>query len=62
MPEYPDKEMTQAIIGAAYEVHNVLGNGYLEKVYQNALAKELRLRGYQAEIEVKIPVYYKDEL
>jgi GxxExxY protein len=60
--EYPDKELTQNIIGAAYEVHNVLGRGFLEKVYQNALAEELRLRGYRAEIEVKIPVYYKDVL
>ncbi len=60
--EYPDKELTQNIIGAAYEVHNVLGRGFLEKVYQNALAEELRLRGYRAEIEVKIPVHYKGVL
>lgn len=50
------------VIGAAYEVHNILGSGFLEKVYQNALAKELRLRGLETEIEVKIPVIYKDEL
>ncbi len=62
MAEYPDKELTQNIIGAAYEVHNVLGRGFLEKVYQNALAEELRLRGYRVEIEVKIPVYYKETL
>lgn len=40
MAEYPDKELTQSIIGAAFEVHNVLGAGFLEKVYQNALTKE----------------------
>lgn len=62
MPEYPDKELTQDIIGAAFEVHNILGNGFLEKVYQNALAKELQLRGCRVEVEVKIPVHYKDEL
>jgi GxxExxY protein len=62
MVEYPDKELTEKIIGAAFEVHNTLGAGFLEKVYQNALVKELKLRGYQAEPEVKIPVYYKDEL
>ena len=62
MPEYPDKELTRSIIGAAFEVHNVLGPGFLEKVYQNALAKELKVRGYQVDIEVKIPVYYKGEL
>ena len=62
MAEYPDKELTEKIIGAAFEVHNTLGAGFLEKVYQYALIKELKLRGYQAEPEVKIPVYYKDEL
>jgi GxxExxY protein len=62
MVEYPDKELTQSIIGAAFEVHNILGAGFLEKVYQNALAKELRLRGHQADVEVRMPVYYKGEL
>jgi len=62
MVEYPDKELTEKIIGAAFEVHNTLGAGFLEKVYQYALVKELKLQGYQAEPEVKIPVYYKDEL
>lgn len=62
MVEYPDKELTEKIIGAAFEVHNTLGVGFLEKVYQYALVKELRLQGLQAEPEVKIPVYYKGEL
>jgi GxxExxY protein len=43
-------------------VHNILGAGFLEKVYQNALAKELRLRGHQADVEARMPVYYKGEL
>jgi GxxExxY protein len=42
-------------------VHNVLGPGFLEKVYRNALLKELLVRGHGAEAEVKIPVYYKGE-
>lgn len=62
MVEYPDKDLTEKIIGAAFEVHNTLGIGFLEKVYQYALVKELRLQGLQAEPEVKIPVYYKGEL
>lgn len=62
MVEYPDKELTEKIIGAAFEVHNNLGVGFLEKVYQNALVKELTLLGYLAQSEVKIPVYYKGEL
>ena len=62
MTEYPDKTLTGKIIGAAFEVHNILGPGFLEKVYQNAMVKELQLRGCKAEPEVKIPVYYKDEM
>ena len=62
MTEYPDSELTQSIIGAAFEVHNILGAGFLEKVYRNALTKELRLQGHQVEAEAKIPVYYKGEL
>jgi GxxExxY protein len=62
MALYPDKELTQSIIAAAFEVHNSLGPGFLEKVYHNALTKELIMRGHQAKTEVRIPVYYKDEL
>ena len=62
MTDYPDKALTQEIIGAAFEVHNVLGPGFLEKVYRNALLEELKIRGYQAELEVQIPVRYKGEL
>lgn len=62
MAAYPDAELTRSIIGAAFEVHNILGAGFLEKVYRNALVKELRLRGIQVQAEVQIPVYYKDEL
>jgi len=38
-------ELTEKIIKAAYKVHNVLGFGFLEKVYQNALLIELRKMG-----------------
>lgn len=62
MAEYPDKELTQSIIGAAFEVHNILGAGFLENVYQDAMAKELSLRGHQTAVEARIPVYYKGEL
>jgi hypothetical protein len=33
MTDYPDSELTRSIIGAAFEVHNILGAGFLEKVY-----------------------------
>jgi GxxExxY protein len=51
--------VTQQLIGAAFEVHNVLGFGFLEKVYQRALQVELQLRGLKAEIEPKIQVRFK---
>lgn len=53
------EETTEAIIGAAFEVHNVLGYGFLEKVYQKALQVELLRRGHTAEIEHPINVNYK---
>jgi GxxExxY protein len=53
------KEITEQIIGAAFEVHRVLGYGFLEKVYQKAMQIELRLRGFRAEIENNITVIYK---
>ncbi len=56
------EEITQEIIGAAFEVHNTLGYGFLERVYQRALQVELQKRGLHAEIEYKIKVHYKDAL
>ena len=53
------KEITEQIIGAAFEVHRVLGYGFLEKVYQRAMQVELESRGFVAEIESKIKVNYK---
>jgi GxxExxY protein len=50
---------TQEIIGAAFEVYNVLGYGFLERVYQRALQAELLRRGVPAEIEHRITVIYK---
>jgi GxxExxY protein len=55
-------EITEQIIGAAFEVYSILGYGFLERVYQRAMQVELRARGLKAEIEEKIKVWYKDEL
>jgi len=60
--ELQHKEITEQIIGAAFEVYRVLGYGFLEKVYQRAMQVELRLRGITAEIESKIKVYFKDNV
>lgn len=53
------KEITEEIIGAAFEVHRVLGYGFLEKVYQKAMQVELKLRGLKAELEEAIKVVFK---
>ena len=51
-------ELTETIIGCAYTVANVLGNGFLERVYENALAHELRKKGLVVEQQRPISVQY----
>src|SRR4030095_5562523 len=53
---------TYAIIGAAMEVHRVLGCGFLEPVYQEALAKEFLLREIPFRRQVELPLSYKGDL
>ncbi len=59
---FPHKEITEAIIGAAFEVHAQLGYGFLERVYHRALQVELLRRGFKAELEKRITVRYKDAI
>lgn len=54
--------VTREIIGAAFEVHRVLGMGFLESVYEQALAHELKLRQIVVERQVEVPIYYKNVL
>ena len=56
---YPHHALTHEIIGAPYEVHRELGGGFLEKVYENALAVELCARGLQVRKQEAIAVRYK---
>ena len=53
--------VTEAIIGAAYKVANELGVGFLEKVYENALAIELRRGSHLVEQQKAVEVWYKGE-
>ena len=52
-------EITEKIVGAAFEVHSILGYGFLEKVYQRAMKVELELQGLKAELESPVRVIYK---
>jgi GxxExxY protein len=54
------KEITEKIIGASFEVHKFLGNGFQEVIYQRALAYEMRMAGLQFTRESEIDVFYKD--
>ena len=54
-------DITYAINGAVFEVNKVLGPGFLEKVYENALLYELKSQRLKAGSQVPIDVYYKGE-
>lgn len=56
------KELTAKIIECAYKMHNTLGFGFLESVYQNALVLELEKNGLQARKEVPIKVRYEEKI
>ncbi len=52
--------LTEAVIGAAIEVHRQLGPGLLESVYESCLCHELNLRGIEHGRQVALPVTYKE--
>jgi GxxExxY protein len=54
--------LTKSVIGAAMSVSNEMGCGFLEKVYENALALELRSRGHDVEQQKAIAVRYRKEI
>ncbi len=58
---YPHRDLTEKIIGAAFEVHRELGSGFLEKVYETALVRELESRGLHARSQAEIAVHYKGQ-
>ncbi len=55
-----DNQLTHEIIGAAIDVHRLLGPGLLESAYEECLAHELTMRNLRIERQKPIPVIYKD--
>ena len=54
------QEITDLVIKSFYKVYNVLGYGFLEKVYQNAMFLELKKSSFLIEAQKKIKVYYEE--
>jgi GxxExxY protein len=57
-PEFPDP-LTERVLAAIFEVANTLGVGFLEKIYERALLKELELRNIQATPQPELKVFHK---
>ena len=55
-------DLSEKVLGAIFEVANTLGAGFLEKVYQRALLRELQLRSISAVSQASFPVIYKGQL
>ena len=51
--------LTERVLGAVFEVSNTLGAGFLEKIYERALLRELNLRGIRASSQASVTVNYK---
>ena len=58
--EFLYRDLTRDILNSAFTVHNTLGCGLLEKVYENALAWDLELKGRKVERQKKFKVSYKE--
>ena len=59
--QYKYSELTSKVIGAAMEVHKILGNGFQEVIYQRALEKEFMIQGMNFSREFEMPIFYKQE-
>jgi len=57
-----EKELSDKIIDCAFEVHKVLGYGFLEKVYENSLKFELEQTGLKVEQQIAIETFYKGQV
>jgi len=59
--QYKYSDITSKVIGAALEVHKILGNGFQEVIYQRALEKEMHSQGLNFQREFEIPIFYKQD-
>jgi len=60
MKELKHKDITEKIIGASFEVHKFLGNGFQEVIYQRALAYEMDKAGLEFAREIEQDIFYKE--
>jgi GxxExxY protein len=60
MDKLKHADITEKIIGAAFEVHKFLGNGFQEVIYQRALAYEMTRAGLEYAREIEQEIFYKD--
>lgn len=60
-PAFKHSELTSKIIGAAMNVHKILGNGFQEVIYQRALKIEFELAEIRFEREFEMPIFYKEQ-
>jgi len=59
--QYKHSDVTSKVIGAALEVHKILGNGFQEVIYQRALEKEMHSYGLNFQREFEMPIFYKQD-
>jgi len=61
-PDLKYQDITEKVIGASFEVHSFLGNGFQEVIFQRALAHELGKKGLSFEREIEQHIFHKDLL
>jgi GxxExxY protein len=59
-PSRDEDDVAAVVVDAAIEVHRHLGPAFVESVYENALSREMMMRGLVFERQVVVPVHYKD--
>lgn len=57
--QFLHSDLTQSSIGAFYEVYNELGHGFVESVYENALAHAIRGKGVEVHQQIAVPVWFR---